>query len=125
MWKVLTTPEYRAWFRTLTEREKVRLVRAHERLAAEGPLLGRPYADTVKGSRHANLKELRVPGTVRAFYAFDSQRRAVLLCGGDKGRARRSAGWYRKMVRRADRLLDEHLAGMRCTGGGSDPPMHL
>lgn len=124
MWRVLTTPEYRTWFRTLPDRDKVRLKRAHERLTAEGPHLGRPYADTVKGSRHANLKELRTPGAVRAFYAFDSQRRAVLLCGGDKGRARRSAAWYRKMVRRADRLLDRHLAGLY-PDGGSDPHVHL
>ena len=26
----------------------------------EGPQLGRPHADTLKGSRHANMKELRV-----------------------------------------------------------------
>ena len=103
----------------------MRLERAHERLMAEGPHLGRPYADTVKGSRHANLKELRTPGTVRAFYAFDSQRHAVLLCGGDKGQAKRSAAWYKKMVRRADRLLDEYLAEMPYADGGSDPPTHL
>ena len=118
MWSVLTTPEYRSWFRNLPDRDKVRLERAHERLKAEGPFLGRPYADTVRGSRHANLKELRTPGTVRAFYAFDSQRRAVLLCGGDKGRARRSAAWYKKMVRQADRLLDEHLTVMQHPDGG-------
>ena len=125
MWRVLTTPEYRTWFWSLPDREKVRLERAHERLAAEGPHLRRPYADTVKGSRHPNLKELRTPGAVRAFYAFDTQRRAVLLCGGSKAQATSSAAWYKKMVRRADRILDQHLAGSRARDGGSDPPKPL
>lgn len=125
MWRVLTTPEYRTWFRSLPAREKIRLQRAHDRLSAEGPLLGRPYADTVKGARHANLKELRTPGTVRAFYAFDEQRRAVLLCGGDKSQYHRSASWYKTMVRLADRLLDQHLASSRVADDGAGPPTPL
>ena len=33
---------------------------AHARLLEQfGPLLGRPRVDTLKGSRHANMKELR------------------------------------------------------------------
>ena len=118
---VLTTPEYRKWFRSLPDKDKVRLRRAHERLASEGPLLGRPHADTVKGSRHSNLKELRTPGTVRAFYAFDHQRRAVLLCGGDKARTWTGALWYKNMVRLADRLLDQHLATSRPPDGAAGP----
>lgn len=98
----------------------MRLSRQHQRLAEEGPLLGRPYADTVKGSRHSNLKELRTPGTVRAFYAFDRQRRAVLLCGGDKAEARQSAAWYNRMVDRADRLLSRHLDRNLGTDDGTD-----
>ena len=39
-----------------------------------GPRLGRPHADTLKGSRHANMKELRFDaanGVWRFAYAFD------------------------------------------------------
>ena len=125
MWIVLTTLEYRTWFRSLPDREKVRLQRAHARLSAEGPLLSRPYADTVKGSRHDNLKELRTPGTVRAFYAFDEQRRAVLLCGGDKAQFNRSAAWYKKMMRRSDRLFDRHLASSRAPDDEAGPSTPL
>jgi hypothetical protein len=52
-----------------------------------GPSLPRPYADTVKSSQYPNMKELRVQHAghpVRAFYAFDPERRAIVLCAGDK-----------------------------------------
>jgi hypothetical protein len=35
---------------------------AVEVLQERGPGLGRPFVDTVKGSRHANMKELRPRG---------------------------------------------------------------
>jgi len=53
-----------------------------------GPRLGRPLVDTVKGSRHSNMKELRPGSTgrteIRVLFAFDRERRAILLVGGDK-----------------------------------------
>ncbi|MCG7360597.1 type II toxin-antitoxin system RelE/ParE family toxin [Roseomonas sp. ACRSG] len=56
-------------------------------LEAVGPTLGRPTVDTLKGSRIANLKELRFAadgGVWRLAFAFDGQRVAVLLAAGDK-----------------------------------------
>jgi hypothetical protein len=47
-----------------------------------GPRLGRPRVDTLKGSRHANMKELRfeaADGVWRAAFAFDPKRNAVIL----------------------------------------------
>jgi len=35
-------------------------------LADYGPQLGRPHADTLKGSKHANMKELRFEGVPSA-----------------------------------------------------------
>ena len=53
-----------------------------------GPELGRPHCDTLNGSRHKNMKELRftvVPrGVWRVAFAFDPSRCAVLLVGGNK-----------------------------------------
>ncbi len=70
--------------------------------------MGRPLVDTLEGSRHANMKELRV-GNLRAVFAFDPTRTAVLLLGGDKSGRRRE--WYSEAeaVALADRLYDEHL----------------
>lgn len=113
MWEVVTTAEYQEWFRTLDEHVRARLQRAQERLAAEGPTLGRPMADTVQGSSHSNMKELRPTPTIRAFFAFDPWQQAVLLCGGDKTKSKKGKNWYKRMIRQADALFDDHLANAR------------
>ncbi len=74
------------------------------------PVLARPYVDTVKGSAFPNMKELRTAHdkhlALRAFFAFDPQRAAILLIGGDKHGRR---GFYEKLIRKADELYREHL----------------
>jgi len=79
-------------------------------LAEHGPGLGRPLVDSITGSRHANLKELRV-GTCRVLFAFDPTRAAVLLVAGDK--RDRWAQWYRQAVPIADDRYDAWLAQHR------------
>ena len=76
-----------------------------------GPQLGRPHVDTLNGSRHANMKELRFStanGEWRVAFAFDLKRRAILLIAGDKsgGSERR---FYRGLIRKADDRFDVHL----------------
>jgi hypothetical protein len=51
-----------------------------------GPTMGRPRADTLKGSKHSNMKELRFKannGVWRVAFAFDPVRRAIVLTAGD------------------------------------------
>ena len=74
-------------------------------------MLGRPHVDTLNGSRHSNMKELRfraAGGVWRVAFAFDPRRRAMLLAAGDKAGLdeRRS---YRQLIRRADQRFDSHL----------------
>ncbi|MDE2355152.1 MAG: type II toxin-antitoxin system RelE/ParE family toxin [Alphaproteobacteria bacterium] len=77
-----------------------------------GPSLGRPHVDTLAGSRHANMKELRFraeEGAWRVAFAFDPERQAVLLVAGDKaGVAQRR--FYKRLIAKADSRFDEHLA---------------
>jgi hypothetical protein len=80
-----------------------------------GPTLGRPHADTLKGSRHPNMKELRLSvgdGEWRIAYAFDPRRHGLLLVGGSKSGVA-SGRFYRRLIASADRRLDEHLAALR------------
>jgi len=85
---------------------------AVEVLAELGPGLGRPFVDTLGGSRHRSMKELRPRGGhLRVLFAFDPRRTAVLLVGGDK--TDRWERWYEGAIARADRLYDEHLADLR------------
>lgn len=64
---------------------------AHARLLQEfGSHLGRPTVDTLEGSKHANMKELRFDcdgGVWRVAFAFDTERATILLVGGNKGGA--------------------------------------
>src|SRR5215469_6095453 len=80
-------------------------------LADYGPLLGRPYADTLKGSKHANMKELRFEasdGEWRVAFAFDPRRRAILLVAGDKSRGSQKR-FYRQLIAKADQRFSAHL----------------
>lgn len=80
-----------------------------------GPHLGRPRVDTLKGSRHANMRELRFvvdDAEWRLAFAFDPKRRAILLAAGNK----QSVGekrFYRELIRLADARFDKHLAGLK------------
>ncbi len=80
-----------------------------------GPLLGRPRVDTLNGSRHANMKELRfdaADGVWRFAFAFDPKRQAIILCGGDKSGGSEKR-FYVQLIGRADARLDAHLAGIK------------
>ena len=110
------TDEFGEWWETLTVEEQMALDVGVRLLEQFGPQLSRPYVDSVKGSRHSNMKELRIQSKgrpLRTFFAFDPRRCAILLIGGDKtGDAR----FYEQMIPLADSLYDEHLAGFRKEG---------
>ncbi|MGX9576659.1 type II toxin-antitoxin system RelE/ParE family toxin [Mesorhizobium sp. f-mel] len=75
-----------------------------------GPQLGRPLADTLNGSKHRNMKEIRFAtgGAWRFAFAFDPERRAVILVGGNKeGTASRQ--FYKSLIATADKRFDEWL----------------
>ncbi len=83
-----------------------------------GPRLGRPRVDTLNGSRHANMKELRfsvADGEWRVAFAFDTKRKAVLLVAGDKSGGGEKR-FYRGLIRKADERFDAHLARLRKEG---------
>lgn len=116
MWQVEFTDEFEAWWNTLDEAEQESITASVGLLEALGPSLGRPHADTVNGSKHANMKELRTQHQgrpLRTFFAFDPRRSAILLIGGDKTGDKR---FYDKMVPLADQLYDDHLEQLRKEG---------
>ena len=116
MWQVEFTREFEEWWNTLTESEQDALDRSVGLLERLGPSLARPHADTVNGSRHSNMKELRTQHAgrpLRTFFAFDPRRTAILLIGGDKtGDAR----FYERMLPIADDLYEKYLAELRKEG---------
>jgi hypothetical protein len=76
-----------------------------------GPEAGRPRVDTLKGSKHSNMKELRfdaAAGVWRFAFAFDPKRRAAVLVGGDKSGVSEKR-FYRQLIAKADKRFDAHL----------------
>jgi len=110
-WATERTNEFEEWWASLTELEQNEVTTSIEILEESGPSTGRPTVDSVKGSKHPNMKELRATRTVRVFFAFDPRRVAILLIGGDKaGKAKR---FYRQMVAKADQIYDAQLRCIR------------
>lgn len=110
-WGVALADEFEPEFYALDPSVRREILALARVLQEFGPHLGRPRVDTLKGSRHANMKELRfgaADGEWRVAFAFDPKRKAILLVAGDKsgGSERR---FYREFIRKADLRFDAHL----------------
>ncbi|MDE2704224.1 MAG: type II toxin-antitoxin system RelE/ParE family toxin [Gemmatimonadota bacterium] len=110
-WEVEFDPEFDPEFDDLPTTVQDELLAQANLLKAFGPSLGRPRVDTLNGSRHANMKELRFTadgGVWRAAFAFDPKRKAILLVAGAKSgiSARR---FYKRLIKKADERFDTHL----------------
>ena len=57
------------------------------------------------------MKELRISsgGALRALFAFDPRRTAVLLLGGDKSKGSKWNDWYPDAIQQADKLFSQYL----------------
>ena len=110
MWAIQTTDIFDTWFDALNDADRTNVLAALMVLREHGPQLARPYADTVYGSTHANMKELRIQSKgrpLRTLFAFDPQRTAIILCAGDK--AGNEKRFYKQLIPLADRIFTEHL----------------
>jgi len=113
MWTIDRTDEIANWIKTLDDGAKEAIYKNLLILKEFGPSLGRPYVDSIKESKHKNMKELRVSNKkrlFRIFFAFDPERNAILLIGGDKRGDKR---FYQRMIPIADQLFDQHLEKLR------------
>lgn len=107
-WDIYFTEVAEDWILGLDDDDYRSIMAAVELLEEHGPALGRPAVDHIEGSRHHNMKELRsFGGNLRALFAFDPERDAIVLLGGDKSND--WTGWYDRNIPVADDLYDEHL----------------
>ncbi|MDO8679063.1 MAG: type II toxin-antitoxin system RelE/ParE family toxin [Acidobacteriota bacterium] len=116
-WVVDLHDKFVAEFNVLPEDVQDELLAHVAVLEVFGPQLGRPRVDTLNGSRHKNMKELRfdaADGVWRFAFAFDPNRRAIVLCGGDKSGGSEKR-FYRQLIERADGRFDTHLAIVKKT----------
>ncbi|EPX84323.1 Uncharacterized protein putative in bacteria [Rubellimicrobium thermophilum DSM 16684] len=111
-WTVAFAEEFEPEFDALPPEVQDAILARALLLEREGPTLGRPHADTLTGSKHANMKELRcnaADGVWRIAFAFDPDRQAILLGGGDKSGVSEKR-FYKQLIARADERFDRHLA---------------
>ncbi len=112
VWTVEIGEEFEPEFDGLPEAVQEEILALARLLAQFGPQLGRPRVDTLKGSKHSNMKELRfsaADGEWRVAFAFDPRRKAILLVAGDKSGGGEKR-FYRELIRRADFRFDAHVA---------------
>ena len=113
-WTVIFEDEFDAEFQGMPQGLQNEIL-AHALLLKDyGPGLGRPTVDTLKGSKHNNMKELRFDwksGVWRIAFAFDPKRQAVLLAAADKAGSDQKRV-YKKLMTLADRRYDRYLLSL-------------
>jgi hypothetical protein len=111
LWDVIFEDEFDLEFHAMSEGLQNELL-AHALLLRDyGPTLGRPTVDSLKGSKHSNMKELRfnfLNGVWRIAFAFDPKRHAVLLAAVDKAGIHKQRA-YKKLIETADKRFDTYL----------------
>ena len=109
-WGIETTNEYDAWFLAQTDNGQTSIRMKIELLEEFGPLLPRPHADTLKGSKLKNLKELRAHtenNIFRVAFIFDEERKAILLIGDDK-KGKDEKRFYRNLIKQAEEIYMQY-----------------
>lgn len=110
-WNVILQDPLLDWLNTLKQDDLLKIYAAFDLLSTEGPQLGRPYTDTIQGSKFSNLKELRVQSKIsvfRLFFVFDPIRQAIVLCGGDK-KGKNEKRFYQEMITLAEQTYENYL----------------
>ena len=113
-WVVEVGDEFEPEFDELHEDVGTEILALSRYLQQFGPQLGRPRVDTLNGSRHANMKELRFSaanGEWRVAFAFDTKRKAILVARDKSGVSEKR--FYRELIRIADDRFDAHLARLK------------
>ncbi|MBC7285730.1 type II toxin-antitoxin system RelE/ParE family toxin [Hoeflea sp.] len=109
-WKVVFHARFKSEITDLPADVRVELLAHLVLLREKGFRLGRPEVDTLEGSRHANMKELRVRALKVQWrfafaFAFDPERKAVVLCGGAKSGVSQKL-FYKRLIDLADKRYD-------------------
>jgi len=115
LWIVRFEDEFEQEFLALEQEVQDELLAVARLLAEHGPQLGRPYVDTLKGSKHTNMKELRfdaMRGVWRVAFAFDPRRHGILLVAGDKSGVSQQR-FYKQLIAKADKRFAAHLERLK------------
>ena len=87
-WEMKLHDDFEAEFKQFDANVRDELLAAAKAVEIAGPKAGRPHVDTLKGSEHDNMKELRFKASNgsqiwRAAFAFDTAQKGVILVAAD------------------------------------------
>lgn len=114
-WSVRLHDEFDSEFTELPESVQGEILALMALLKEYGPKLGRPHADTLNDSDHANMKELRFRadgGVWRVTYAFDPKREGIVLAAGDKSGVSEKR-FYKQLILKSDARYGDHLTKLK------------
>ncbi len=114
-WKIEFYGEFDEEFQSFPKKVRLELMASLVPLKYFGPNLGRPNVDTLNDSKHSNMKELRFDadsGVWRVAFAFDPDRKAILLIAGDKAGVSQKR-FYKQLIKKADSRFDDHLKTLK------------
>ncbi|HBF29686.1 type II toxin-antitoxin system RelE/ParE family toxin [Rhizobium sp.] len=114
-WNITFHDDFAAEFKEFDAEVKIELRAMILLLKDKGPELKRPWADTLNGSDYANMKELRfeaADGEWRAAFAFDPERKAIILVAGDKSGMSQTK-FYKQLINKADKRYGSHLEDLK------------
>ena len=115
-WELFLHDDFEPEFLALSEDMQNELLKRAKAIEIAGPKAGGPHVDTLTGSKHANMKEMRFTspdGTRiwRAAFAFDPARSGVILVAANKQGVSEKL-FYRRLIAKADRRYDAHLTAL-------------
>lgn len=111
-WEICFGTEFEREFPELPDTVQNKIFEGIRKLEIDGPNLGRPDVDSLRGSKHnKKMKEMRFiadDGVWRIFFAFDPERAGIILLAADKAGVDKRR-FYQKNIREADKRFDRHL----------------
>lgn len=110
---IINSDEFEIWWNTLSEPEMVDVLAYINLLEIRGPNLPYPYSSKINEAKIEHMRELRIQHKgkpYRVLYAFDPERKALLLIGGNKQGDKR---WYKINVPIADKIYAKHIKSLK------------
>jgi len=110
-WSIAFHDKFACEFAAYPDALRLEILAILDLLQEEGPALGRPHVDTLNGSHHKNMKEIRCRGVFKAWriaFIFTPERKALLLAAGNKSRTK-SKRFYDSLIKTADTRFDSSL----------------
>ncbi|HZW93959.1 MAG TPA: type II toxin-antitoxin system RelE/ParE family toxin [Candidatus Eremiobacteraceae bacterium] len=111
-WQIYFHAEFELEFNALEPEIQDELLANASLLKKFGPQLKRSTADTLHGSKHDNMKELRFKAADGVWLAFDPEQKGILLVAGDKSGGSQKR-FYRQLIKVADARFDRHLRSLK------------